>query len=403
MTATPLRLLTLLALTLSAATVAHAEIPNYSFGGIEGVGTLDGELDDRLGITVNADEHIINIEDCDAYLGGQFEVTLRIEPRPASYRYAVAYAPPGKTCSTTDTNPSATDGCVVVHAQRELDATSIRATVDFDKLMGTTDCTAATEGDATLYYIIQNTSTSDVDFETILFDIDLKAPAAPTLDTLTSGDGRFVAKWTDSNTEDDIEYVVYYAETAFSEDDLANVDSSDGITTTSYAVESGLSNEATYFVSVAARDNADNESAISNQLEVMPASTTDFWEAYQGAGGADNGGFCFIATAAYGTPLEGELGTLRRFRDEMLMGSDAGRSFVHAYYQLGRFGASYIADKPALRAVVRVALVPLVWLAELTLALGPFGAFGALLAVFAAYRWLRRKALTHPLLVQELR
>lgn len=403
MTATPLRLLTTLALTFTAASAAYAEIPNYSFGGIEGVGTLDGELEDRLGFTVNADEHIINIEDCDAYKGGQFEVSLRIEPKPTSYRYAIAYAPPGKTCNTTDTNPSAAEGCVVVAAQRELASTSTTATIDFDKLMGTTDCTADTDGDATLYFIIQNTSTSDVAFETILFDIDLKAPAAPTLDTLTSGDGRFVAKWTDTNTEDDIEYVVYYGESGFSEDDLANVKSADDITSSSYAVESGLTNDITYYVSVAARDEAENESALSNQLQVMPASTTDFWESYKGAGGADNGGFCFIATAAYGTPLEGELGTLRRFRDEMLMGSDAGRSFVHAYYQLGRFGASYIADKPVLRAVVRVALVPLVWLAEITLALGPYGAFVALLVVFAAYRFLRRKALSHPLLVQELR
>lgn len=392
------------ALPLGIAGTAHADIPNFSFVGIEGVGTLDGKLDDRLGITNNADEHIINIDDCGVYQGGEIDVTVRIDPKPTGdWQYAVAYAPPGKTCSTSDANPEAVDGqCYVPAAQRELTSTTIGFVVNLDDLIGG-DCESGDEGDATLYVILQNTSLSEVKFESVIFDVDLKAPATPTLSEVTSGDARFVAKWTDESTEDGIEYAVYYSDAPFAEDDLDAVDGKSGITTKSIAIESGLSNEVTYYVSVAARDQADNESALSNQLEVVPASTTDFWENYVGSGGKDPGGFCFIATAAYGTPLEAELGTLRRFRDEMLMGSAAGRTIVHGYYQFGRFWASYIADKPALRAVVRVMLVPVVWFADLTLALGPEGALLALLAVFAAYRHLRRRAQVHPLLVQELR
>jgi len=402
---TPLRLLTALVIPLGIAGTARADIPNFSFVGIEGVGTLDGKLDDRLGTTNNADEHIINIEDCSTYANGEVDVTVRIDPRPSGdWQYAIAYAPPGKTCSTTDANPEAIDGqCYVPAAQRELDSTTIDFIINLDDLIGSA-CDSGDEGDATLYVILQNTSLSEVKFQSVIFNVDLGAPTTPTLDEVTSGDARFVAKWTDdANTEDGIEYVVYYSDAPFSEDDLDAVDGKSGITTKSIAIESGLSNELTYYVSVAARDQADNESALSNQLEVVPASTSDFWEGYVGAGGKDPGGFCFIATAAYGTPLEAELGTLRRFRDEMLMGSAAGRTFVHGYYQFGRFWASYIADKPALRAVVRVMLVPLLWFADLTLALGPEGAFLALLAVFAAYRHLRRRAQHHSLLVQELR
>jgi len=406
MTVTPLRLLTALAVPLGIAGAARAAIPNFSFVGIEGVGTLDGKLNDRLGRTSNATEHIINIDDCGVYAGGEVDVTVRVDPKPTGdWQYAIAYAPPGKTCSTSDANPEAVDGqCYVPAAQRELDSTTIDFIINLDDLIGSA-CESGDEGDATLYVILQNTSLSEVKFESVIFNVDLGAPTAPTLSDVTSGDARFVAKWTDTaNTEDGIEYAVYYGDAPFTKDDLDAVDGKSGITTKTIAIESGLSNDVTYYVSVAARDQADNESVLSNQLEVTPASTTDFWESYVGAGGKEPGGFCFIATAAYGTPLEAELGTLRHFRDEMLMGSAAGRTIVHGYYQFGRFWASYIADKPALRAVVRVLLVPVVWFADLTLALGPEGAFLALLAAFSGYRHLRRRARLRPLLVvQELR
>jgi hypothetical protein len=366
------------------------------------VGDLDGKLDKRLGTTNNASEHIINIDDCELYVGGEVEVTVRIEPRPTgSWQYAIAYAPPGKTCSTSDANPEAVDGqCYVPAAQRELTSSTIDFIVNLDDLIGG-ECQSNNEGDATLYVIIQNTSLSDVKFESVIFDVDLRAPAAPTLDEITSGDARFVAKWTDdTNSEDDLEYVVYYSDAPFGEDDLEAVDERDDIKTKSFAVESGLSNDVTYYVSVAARDHADNDSALSNQLEVTPASTTDFWEAYQSAGGSEEGGFCFIATAAYGTPLEAELGTLRRFRDQLLLQSEAGRWLVARYYETGRFWAAWIADKPALRAVVRVLLVPVVWFADLVLTLGAEGSFLAMLALFWGVRQLRRRALSHPLLVQ---
>ena len=72
------------------------------------------------------------------------------------------------------------------------------------------------------------------------------------------------------------------------------------------------------------------------------------------------GGGCFIATAAYGTPMAEEIDILRDFRDQFLLTNPAGQALVALYYNTSPTIADFIAEHPALRQVVRAGLEPVI-------------------------------------------
>jgi hypothetical protein len=82
-------------------------------------------------------------------------------------------------------------------------------------------------------------------------------------------------------------------------------------------------------------------------------------------------GFCFIATAAYGTPTAEQIDVLREFRDVVLLKSAIGSQFVALYYRLAPPISDLVARSDLCRTLVRKLLVdPAVWAVE---AIGDIG------------------------------
>jgi len=69
---------------------------------------------------------------------------------------------------------------------------------------------------------------------------------------------------------------------------------------------------------------------------------------------------CFIATAAYGTPMAIEVNSLRIFRDSKLMNKWIGRRFITTYYAISPPIANFIAEDDRMRAFTRRLLGPVV-------------------------------------------
>jgi len=68
-------------------------------------------------------------------------------------------------------------------------------------------------------------------------------------------------------------------------------------------------------------------------------------------------GWCFIATAAYGTDTAKEIDILREFRDEVLLSNSLGAEFVSFYYKTSPPIADFISQNEALRTAVKVGFV----------------------------------------------
>ncbi|MDD3726347.1 MAG: choice-of-anchor D domain-containing protein, partial [Candidatus Ratteibacteria bacterium] len=89
-----------------------------------------------------------------------------------------------------------------------------------------------------------------------------------------------------------------------------------------------------------------------------------------GIGGGDSGGGdggCFIATAAFGSPLHPCVGLLRNFRDSVLLTHTAGRAFVRWYYIHSPAAARVIEGSIILKTMTRILLLPVIGIVYLIL------------------------------------
>ena len=110
----------------------------------------------------------------------------------------------------------------------------------------------------------------------------------------------------------------------------------------------GLLPETTYYLAVRAYDECRN---------VGPLVVTSFTTPARVGGQVDA---CFVATAAYGTPLANEVSHLRQFRDGVLRRSVLGELFVETYYTVGPAFSTVVDHSDPLRHAARDSLSPLI-------------------------------------------
>lgn len=108
-----------------------------------------------------------------------------------------------------------------------------------------------------------------------------------------------------------------------------------------------------------------------------------------GGDGGGGGGTCFIATAAYGTPMAEQIDVLRAVRDEFMLTNPVGTALVDVYYTVSPAIADVVAKHPALAAAVRLVLTPIILLGKVALAMPQVSLGLALMA--GALAVLRRK------------
>ena len=124
----------------------------------------------------------------------------------------------------------------------------------------------------------------------------------------------------------------------------------------------------TFKVTVTAVDGLESDDSTNvniSKIGTQPGSGTSVSSDGGGGGG------CFIATAAYGSLMEPHVKILRDFRDRFLLANAFGKGFVRLYYTYSPPLADFIAKHDALRAIVRVGLLPIVGLSWVALKFGP--------------------------------
>jgi hypothetical protein len=211
-------------------------------------------------------------------------------------------------------------------------------------------------------------------------------PEAPVLSALAPSFGQIRVNW--SEVADADAYIVHWginstdenrieagSETLYTLTGLENG--------TRYQVEVSALKQARYYLAVSAVatsliDNPDNdeiESALSDEVTTVIGPEQESVrsnvesaipeEVVPYPPLPDQGDSrCFIATSAYGHSNTREVMVLRRFRDAYLLSNRIGREFVGIYYRHSPALAEWLDRHPTLKPAIRIALTPVVWLAN---------------------------------------
>lgn len=193
---------------------------------------------------------------------------------------------------------------------------------------------------------------------------DTTPPSNPTNFTTSAGDSKITLGWT--NPTADFSGVKLLRKTGGYPSGYNDTSATPLYTGTAQSYEdTGLTNGTTYYYKLYSYDGVPNYSSGAS-ASAIPQSSGGGGDGggSDGGGGGGGGGGCFIATAAYGTPMAEEVRTLCEFRDKHLLTNRIGKEFVGFYYKYGPYVADWIKDKECIKKVTRCILKPIVLMAK---------------------------------------
>jgi len=78
----------------------------------------------------------------------------------------------------------------------------------------------------------------------------------------------------------------------------------------------------------------------------------------------ENGGGCLIATATFGSEMAPQVQQLRELRDNSLLNTESGTSFMNTfndvYYSFSPYIADYERENPVFKEMVKITIIPMI-------------------------------------------
>ncbi len=262
------------------------------------------------------------------------------------------------------------------------------------------------DGEKEIYILIEAQESEDGGSSSYRFQDNIKAlivhfdrlpPPTPSIGSIIPGENSLnvYLNWGNNSTDSDkYGFNIYWRKSGTTDEPSV----SKNVRTTNHRI-TGLINNITYDLWAEQIDRAKNISDRSDTMSATPQEVLDYYEYYKKNGGKEEGGFCFITTAVYGSPTHPIVFIFKAFRDTYLSKSSIGQKIISAYYRLSPPAATFIKDRPIIRLISGIFLTPIAFLLLLTLK--PFLLFIFLLfiiAVLAIFR-IRQRRLILPFLL----
>lgn len=282
--------------------------------------------------------------------------------------YSIKFARGNEACNKDELEEGSDEKCTSIATSLSL--TSSTSPIEVRRKVNTLSSASDAEScedlsESSYLYLIVNdpTALNTKNIYTVTYTLNFRTtrPEAPTSLQTTPGGESVKVSW--QAAEDAASYKIYYGSDGTSMSNGMKPSEIEGAhtvttTTTSVTLKNHISADKTYMITVTAIDSNGNESLVGEVVTADTVKSKDFWQSYRDENEDVDGGFCFIATAAYGSTQEPHVATLRKFRDTVLLQSNAGKAFVETYYRLSPPVAYFIGQHPAARAVTRALLWP---------------------------------------------